>query len=290
MNADANSVNAKKKIGTCIVAVDVGNSAVKLCVQQVNHQCNESNRDDATLVDYAIATSKANWSQEAVQWVREQVGCRKTAWRIATVHRAAADQLERTIKDLRASDRDVSSDDVIDRISRHDVPMPVRVDQPDRLGIDRLIGAFAAAQRFGAPLVVVDAGSAVTVDWVNADGVFCGGAIMPGLRLQSKALASGTDALPDISWEAATGQDGPGANTVDAIRLGVLTGLAAGIDRLAIQYKKDANRPPSGGDEPPTIVLTGGDAAPLSRYLRGDHKQLPNLVCRGLLDLTKSTS
>lgn len=279
---------------TCIVAVDVGNSAVKLCVRQVDRECNKSVQDDAALVDHAIATTKSNWSQEAVQWVRGQVGCKKTSWRIATVHRAAADQLEQTIKDACIPDQNEPGDeDAIDRISRHDVPMQVDVDQPDRLGIDRLIGAYAAAKRFDGPLVVVDAGSAVTVDWVNSERVFCGGAILPGLRLQSKALASGTDALPEISWDQAAQQSGPGTNTADAIRLGVLTGLAGGIDRLAIEYSaakcSEANNlADTSSGKTYRIVLTGGDATTLSRYLRCDHDHIPNLVCRGLLDLTRS--
>ena len=58
------------------------------------------------------------------------------------------------------------------------------------------------AERLALPAVVIDAGSAITVDWISADGRFGGGAILPGLDLQSRALARGTEALPQIHWEA----------------------------------------------------------------------------------------
>ena len=251
---------------SCVVAVDVGNSAVKLCVRKASS-------DDP--IDLSIAITDPQWPQQAIGWVRQQLGCQRTHWRVASVHRGAADALESAIDDE-------SNEDDFSKVSRHDVPMQVRVEQPDKLGIDRLLGCYAAANRFGAPLVVVDAGSAVTIDWVDEETTFRGGAILPGLRLQSKALAVGTDALPQIDWMDKTPVSVPATNTVAAIRLGVLSSVAGAIDSLTASYLSHSSDETG---KKPRLVMTGGDSSAISPYLRSEHQIAPNLVCRGLLDL-----
>ena len=67
---------------------------------------------------------------------------------------------------------------------------------------------------------------------------FVGGAILPGLSLQTRALASGTDALPQIAWNSGASLPTPGRNTTDAIRLGVLLGLAGAVERLVAAISK----------------------------------------------------
>src|SRR4051812_37005032 len=65
------------------------------------------------------------------------------------------------------------------------LPLRVALEHPERVGIDRLFNAVAANQRRkpGRPAILIDAGSAVTVDWLDEHGAFCGGTIFPGLRL-----------------------------------------------------------------------------------------------------------
>ncbi|NND96190.1 MAG: type III pantothenate kinase [Pirellulaceae bacterium] len=271
---------------TCIVAVDVGNSAVKLCVQRGDGSPvlgRDAVDTDDSLIDHAIAIDAADWQRDAMRWVSQRVGCRTAHWRIASVHRRAADELERAIQESIPRDSDAFT---VSRVTRDDVPMKACVSQPDRLGIDRLLGAYAAVQRYGSPIVVVDAGSAVTIDWVDSSQQFCGGAILPGLRLQTEVLASGTDALPEIDWHDVIAGRGPATNTSDAIRLGVLTGVAAAIDRLAGQYAEMSSSP----QKQAQMVVTGGDSPAISPYLRHLHKIVPNLVCRGLLDLPRSSN
>ncbi|WP_218933670.1 type III pantothenate kinase [Rubripirellula lacrimiformis] len=289
----------------CTVAVDVGNTAVKLAVRQGD-----------SIIDHWIAISCSDWHQRTVEWVRDRLGCKDTHWRIGSVHRGAAQRLMETV------DR-TAPDAKIDLVTFRDVPMEVAVDSPERLGIDRLLGAYAAYQTWGrsaaAPMVVVDAGSAVTVDWVDAKGCFCGGAILPGLSLQSRALATGTDALPDIQWSDRALQGDvplPAKNTADAIYAGVLIGVASAIDGLTRRYidaaaghwmatasskmapgkmgasamdavggKEVAESVPQPDAGSVLLVLTGGDSATLSPYVQYRHHQKSNLVCRGLLNL-----
>jgi type III pantothenate kinase len=249
-----------------MVAIDVGNSAVKIAMLLGD-----------TVVDDAIRIGPRGWEQLAVDWVRKRLDEDNTIWRVASVHQAAAGLLDRAI-------RESNPDAIIELVSRHEVPMQTNVDHPDRLGIDRLLSAYAAANRFGPPVVVVDAGSAVTVDWIDGQGHFCGGAILPGLGLQSRSLQRETEALPELQWDGELELRLPAQNTNDAIRSGILIGISAAIDELIIRYC-DAAGAQIGEIQ---VALTGGDAATLSRNLQHAHQVVPNLVCRGLLDLPRS--
>ena len=280
----------------CTVAVDVGNSAVKLCVrlsQSDRKTRSEPSTSDESLIQHSIRIDQSNWPETAITWVRDHATCGQTQWRIASVHRDAARQLERAVSH---DGRNVS----ILHITAKDVPIEILVDEPHRVGIDRLLGAYAAWNRYRDAVVVVDAGSAITVDWVCVDGQFRGGAILPGLRLQTHSLATGTDALPELSWQISENPNhepghastplAPAKNTTDAIRLGVLTGAAAAIDRLAQNYFSDLDRSGwsnanSGTAQVGPLVLTGGDAAIISPHLQCRHDLVGSLVCRGLLDL-----
>ncbi len=258
----------------CIVAADVGNSALKLCVRRSD----QPGQDDHSLIDHAISIADASWHGQAIEWVQGQLGCQTMHWRIASVHRFAVHRLQQAISDTHPSAR-------IEQLSRHDVPLKTQVHEPDVLGIDRLLSAFAASNRFSVPLIVIDAGSAVTVDLVSHDREFVGGAILPGLSLQTRSLATGTDSLPHVNrWNADDPLPSPGQNTADAIRLGVLLGLAGAVDRIVASYQELQAESPQNCP----VVLTGGDAATLSPILRFPHEIVPNLVCRGLLDLPRS--
>lgn len=249
-----------------MVAIDVGNSAVKIAVLI-----------DDSVIDHSIRIGPRGWEQLAVNWAQLQLQEDNTLWRVASVHQTAAGQLDRAI-------RKSNSDAIIELIGQRDIPMHANVDHPDKLGIDRLLSAYAALNRFGPPVVVVDAGSAVTVDWVDGGGQFCGGAILPGLGLQSRSLQRETEALPQLQWEHDTEVRLPAKNTIDAIRNGILIGTSAAIDELIRRYRDTAGAKLSDVQ----VAVTGGDAAALSQNLRHAHQVVPNLVCRGLLDLPRS--
>ncbi len=249
-----------------LVAVDVGNSSVKLATSHGD-----------SIRDHAIRHSSPRWEQAVLEWVEDLFGDQPIFWRLASVRRSAANQLSDAICDR-------ASSPLIQFVTHHHVPMPIAVDHPDRLGIDRLLSAYAASRRFGLPAVVIDAGSAVTVDWIDDSGSFCGGAILPGLGLQSRSLATETEALPQLQWDQPGSVSVPGKNTRDAIRGGILVGVSAAIDELIVRYRQTAQV----GPDQLQVVVTGGDAATISPHLRHNHRVVPNLVCRGLLDLPRS--
>jgi type III pantothenate kinase len=161
------------------------------------------------------------------------------------------------------------------------VPLAVRVDRPDDVGADRLVNALAAARLHGTPAVVVDFGTATTLDCVAADGAYVGGAIAPGLELGLEALAARTAKLPRIELRApdrAIGRD-----TVSAMQSGTIFGyqaLAAGLLARVRVELADAN------DVAPAdvrAILTGGlSAAPWARALDGIDAIDPDLTLKGL--------
>ena len=161
------------------------------------------------------------------------------------------------------------------------VPLAVRVDRPDDVGADRLVNALAAARLHGTPAVVVDFGTATTLDCVASDGAYVGGAIAPGLELGLEALAARTAKLPRIELRApdrAIGRD-----TVSAMQSGTIFGyqsLAAGLLARVRVELADAN------DVAPAdvrAILTGGlSAAPWARALEGIDAIDPDLTLKGL--------
>jgi type III pantothenate kinase len=161
------------------------------------------------------------------------------------------------------------------------VPLAIRVDRPSEVGADRLVNALAAARLYGTPAVVVDFGTATTLDCVATDGAYVGGAIAPGLELGLEALAARTAKLPRIALRApdrAIGRD-----TVTAMQSGTVFGyqaLAAGLlARVRRELADLAEIEPS----EVRAILTGGlSAAPWAAALDGIDAIDPDLTLKGL--------
>ncbi len=161
------------------------------------------------------------------------------------------------------------------------VPLAIRVERPSEVGADRLVNALAAARLYGTPAVVVDFGTATTLDCVAADGAYVGGAIAPGLELGLEALAARTAKLPRI--ELVAPDRAIGRNTVQAMQAGTVFGyqaLATGLLERVRAELADTN-----GVDPSQVraILTGGlSVAPWATALRGIDVIDPDLTLKGL--------
>jgi type III pantothenate kinase len=142
---------------------------------------------------------------------------------------------------------------------------------PGQLGVDRWLAMIGARAVVGLPVCVVDCGSAVTVDVVDAEGRHRGGVIFPGLRLLRSSLRTGTR----LSSAGSPGEEFPPRDTATAIAEGTLRGLAGSIERLADELAAAAG---------PGMkrVLTGGDAARLLPMLGAGFSCEDDLVLEGL--------
>ena len=174
-----------------------------------------------------------------------------------------------------AACRDFSSGPVLQARSTWDWGLRIDYDDPARIGVDRLAAASAArrATPAGQAVVVVDAGTALTVDAIDAEGTFRGGVIVPGLRLGLNALGAGTSFLPQVELAATTSL--LGKNTADGLRSGALHGSAALIEGLCTRMAATL-------DTPVAIFLTGGDGPLLYPHITAIHTCDPHLVLRGL--------
>ncbi len=169
--------------------------------------------------------------------------------------------------------RALAAGPVLQASSAWDWGLHIAYDDPAQLGVDRLAAAAAAHRTAPGAAVVVDAGTALTVDAIDAEGTFRGGAMAPGLRLGLNALSAGTSLLPQVEFAGVP----PllGRNTADGLRSGALHGSAALVEGLC-------SRMAAALDSRVTVFLTGGDGPLLQPHIAAIHTCDPDLVLRGL--------
>lgn len=115
--------------------------------------------------------------------------------------------------------------------------LPVKVDNPNELGADRVVNCLAALRRHAPPFLIVDFGTATTFDCVDASGAYVGGAIAPGLQISADALFSRTSRLPRVEVERP--RAAIGRNTRHAMQSGVFWGYVGLVDGLARRCKEE---------------------------------------------------
>lgn len=243
-----------------LLAVSVGNTRVRLGVFR-------DGRLDATQALPCAAI------RDAARWLLDASVASGTEVLVASVNEPAA---ERLIARLAGPVRDRGG--TVRRLGR-EVPIPVRTALRDEttVGQDRLLNALAAYGRLRQACVVVDAGTAVTVDFVDGEGVFRGGVIAPGLNLMLRALHEHTAALPRIEFDpsVASSPEPFGRNTPSAMLLGVRAAVQGLVYRMVDRYAEFSG-------SYPMVVVTGGDAPAL---FEGDalvDRLVPHLTLMGI--------
>ena len=129
----------------------------------------------------------------------------------------------------------------------------IRIDDPSQLGADLVADTLAAITEFGAPVIIVDAGTVTTISAVDANRTYLGCCILPGLRASASLLKDTTSLLPSIAL--GDGEEGClGRNSADAMRCGLLLGSAMMVDGFVGRYRALT------GMEGAAVVATGGAA------------------------------
>ncbi|MFA5555065.1 MAG: type III pantothenate kinase [Phycisphaerae bacterium] len=153
------------------------------------------------------------------------------------------------------------------------LPMAMWVDDPAKVGTDRCISAAAAYAVVQDAVVVVDFGTALTIDLVDENGVFQGGVICPGFAIEAKALKEGTALLPQIQVKK---PDNPyGKNTADAINCGLYYGAIGTLEEVIRRYAEKIGKWPQ-------TVLTGSSANIIKDDCQFIDSYVPNLVVKGI--------
>lgn len=149
--------------------------------------------------------------------------------------------------------------------------------QPRRLGVDRWVAMIGAWAEVGKACLVVDAGTAVTIDALDETGRHLGGQIVPGAGLMAACLARETSDIPEVRRKATSGEAGMdmfARSTAAAVGFGALNAVVGAIERAVRAMR-------SGVDEP-ALVLTGGDASRILKSLGEAAIHRPHLVLQGL--------
>lgn len=126
----------------------------------------------------------------------------------------------------------------------------LRVDNAREVGADRIVNDVAAIRKYGAPVIVIDFGTATTFNVINEKREFIGGAIAPGIRGSMDSLVSGTAKLPRVEIE--TPKSVIGKNTITNMQAGLVFGFAGLVDYIVKKIRREMKRP----DMP--VVATGG--------------------------------
>lgn len=236
------------------VVVDVGNTRIKWGLCQ-----------DDRLADTAalLPDEPARWEQQIQTW-RVPSG---SLWVLTGVHPRRRDALAVWLE------QQCFRVQVLDAPAA--LPLHIALERPAHVGMDRLLDAVAANQRRrpDVPAVIIDAGSAVTIDFVDAAGAFRGGAILPGLRLMAQALHDYTALLPLVRVEVVPPL--VGLNTPQAMQVGLFWTLIGSMEQFVRLHRATA---PQGLD----VFLTGGDAALLAMRLPAEFQLWPEMTLEGI--------
>jgi type III pantothenate kinase len=165
---------------------------------------------------------------------------------------------------------------VLEVSAKIEFPFEILVERPSKTGPDRLAAAAGVVAAGGREAIIVDAGTAITVDVLSKKG-FLGGAIFPGTGLLYRALRDGTAALPLVTGRAGVAGP-PGRSTRDAIVAGVERGAAGAVKELVALSRRSVSRNAR-------LWVTGGGGAGLAKYLGKGARYEPDLVLRGCAHL-----
>lgn len=252
-----NAQNPKVSGPLCIVVIDVGNTTVAIArwIETNVYDVKRVSVEDRDAIVGALDEVRGKSENQTRQAIV-----------MASVVPEVTDWLSAHIEDnlnLRAF--------VVGR----NTPLPVEIALPDaeKIGADRVCAAAAAFHRTGHACTVVDIGTAITVDVIDDDGVFRGGAILPGAQLWTKSLCDGTAQLPEVRLEVPSSVIG--RNTVECIQSGISFGIVGAIRNIVERIATDANRWAQ-------VVVTGGNAEWLIDELDFADNVVPDLCLMGV--------
>jgi type III pantothenate kinase len=243
------------------IAVDIGNTSIKLgCFSETT---------DWPRAERILSVS----TLDPTSWEKlDSLPAESAKWFVGSVQRDAETQLSKWVAHHRPGDR-------YRKLNNADLPIKNEVEFPDRVGIDRLLAAIAAntLRESGRPAIVIDAGTAVTVDLVSAEGAFAGGIIWPGWRMMAQSLAGNTDALPLVN--AAIANEPPaivGTSTEKAIRSALYWGNVGAVREFIARMRASLATEPQ-------VFVTGGDAARLVEHATDRAQCVNDLVLAGIV-------
>jgi type III pantothenate kinase len=211
-------------------------------------------------------TSRADWSGAIAEAWKLLKGRENPAVAGASVNPPIVETLEHVVHQVTGAGTEWIGREI-------ELPIKILTEQPDQTGVDRILNIAAAYEQMGKACVVVDAGSAITVDCCNDQGDFLGGAIAPGFSMQLAVMHDKTARLPAVDISIPTGPFGK--TTQQAMLQGVYQGIRGMLKELVENYATELGFWPD-------IIATGGDAARLFEGWELIHAISPDLTLYGI--------
>lgn len=242
---------------TALVAIDVGNTRIGMAVWD----------DDGLHLSRRVSISEPEEWAESVRGVWEYATqSPRRAIVVSSVQPAAAERLDRVLREETGASP---------LYVRREVPLPMPLDIEGALevGVDRICSAAAAYDRVRGACAIASFGTATTIDCVSAQGVFLGGAILPGIEMAYDVLHERTAQLPRV--EAGLPAGPFGKNTREAIINGVVYGAVGALREIVERFATALN-------EWPHLVLTGGNALVVSPLADFADSVAPDLCLAGV--------
>ena len=241
-----------------LIAMNVGNTRTQMGRQisgELSDVVSLSNEDHAGIID------------QVVTWWSYLPDDTPKAILLASVNDTTADTLASMLTDQLS--------EAPYRIGR-DLPIPIseELDPETLTGVDRLLNASAAWNAAKQACVIVDAGTCITIDFVDGEGTFHGGAITPGASMQMDAMHRGSDALPEVDFTRPD-EDPFGRSTAQAMLHGVYHGIRGTVRQLVELYALRYGAYPM-------VIATGGDAQTLFSDDELIDRIVPNLTLAGI--------
>ncbi|MCA9004850.1 MAG: type III pantothenate kinase [Planctomycetaceae bacterium] len=266
------------------LAIDVGNSRIKFVILQTDLPVQDCRQ--LPLVEHAVSTA----IEEPVPWdqIRNWFGNQP----LEQCQSVVAGSNPRGIKKVVSDWALAPLPSPLEVFNTEDFPLVIEVDEPRKVGIDRLLNAVAAnsLRHKNQGAIIVDTGTATTVDVVSPGGHFVGGSILPGFELSAKSLHDYTALLPLIPV-ADLRQEEPvvlGKHTTNAIRSGLFWGQLGAVRELIHQFQNHSLFHSS--QESPLVLLTGGGSSLLAPHLDELVRFEPLLTLQGLAIVAQKIS
>lgn len=240
-----------------LLAVSVGNTRTRVGAFVKGELCEVSTYRNDRLDRITSAIQQANGALSEIEDAHILV---------SSVNPGVIDQVTQLLKK--------QTDRIIYRVEQ-DLPIPIgrQLDPEAIVGEDRLLNAAAAFDKLKQACVVVDAGTAMTIDYIDGNGTFHGGAIVPGAQLMLDALTQRTALLPDVDFKKP--DELIGHNTTQAMLTGAFYGM-----RGIVRSVTEAIAVETGAY--PIVVATGGDAQVIFRDDEFVNRVIPDLGLRGI--------
>ncbi|MEO6333903.1 MAG: type III pantothenate kinase [Pyrinomonadaceae bacterium] len=246
-----------------LLAIDIGNTAIKFGLFEAEQLTSK----------FSIPTKR----DAAVDDLRRAIGERLRSGAEAAIVCSVVPDINIPMTEFL---REVTTSEPTFVNNSFDFGLIVNYEPLQSLGTDRLVNAFGAVEKYGAPCIVCSLGTATTIDVVNKDREFLGGIIAPGINAMAEALHLKAPRLPDVKIERP--ETTIGNSTMESIRSGIYYGYVGMVEGLITRIRTEF--------EISRIVATGGNAVIASDKFGGIMTVDPDLILNGLWLISTKTS